>query len=306
MEKYFSKRPRSSVESHSVDQPPQTLDENILDKNVEVEINPDEVEINENDIVADPGLRPPIHSFNINIRDCIRREYIFKGPCQPYGHNFPKKKYGKDNRGFRDVWFKEFDWFEYSVSKDAAYCFWCFLFKRTVSVPGDEAFTKNGFSNWKKAMERFREHVGSTSSAHNKARIDFENFKNQKQSVTYVIKGGRKKSEEAYRIRLTTTLDVIRYLLSEGMAFRGHDESSTSLRKGKFLSLLHWYSLRNEEVGSVVLKNAPGNNQMTAPSIQKDMINACAVETTLAILGDLGDGLFSIMVDEARDCSVKQ
>ena len=90
------------------------------------------------------------------------------------------------------------------------------------------------------------------------------------------------------------------------MTFRGHDESSTSLRKGKFLSLLHWYSLRNEEVGSVVLKNAPGNNQMTAPSIQKDMINACAVETTLAILGDLGDGLFSIMVDEARDCSVKQ
>ena len=32
----------------------------------------------------------------------------------------------------------------------------------------------------------------------------------------------------------------------------------------------------------------------------------CTVETTLALSGDLGDGLFSIMVDEARDCSVKQ
>ena len=69
---------------------------------------------------------------------------------------------------------------------------------------------------------------------------------------------------------------------------------------------MHWYSLRNEEVGNVVLKNAPGNNQMIAPLIQKDMINACAVETTLAMLGDLSDKLFSIMVDEARDCSVKE
>ena len=36
------------------------------------------------------------------------------------------------------------------------------------------------------------------------------------------------------------------------------------------------------------------------------MINSCAVETTLAMLGDLGDKSFSIMVDEARDCSVKE
>ena len=36
------------------------------------------------------------------------------------------------------------------------------------------------------------------------------------------------------------------------------------------------------------------------------MINACVVETTLAMLGDLGDKSFSIMVDEARDCSVKE
>ena len=95
MEKYFSKRPRSSVESHSVEQPLQTPDANILNTNVEVEINPDEVVINKDDIVADPGLRRPIDSFDINIRDRIRREYVSKGPCQSYGHNFPKKKVWK-------------------------------------------------------------------------------------------------------------------------------------------------------------------------------------------------------------------
>ena len=70
--------------------------------------------------------------------------------------------------------------------------------------------------------------------------------------------------------------------------------------------MLQWYSVRNEEVGRVVLKNAPGNNQMTSPQIQKVMTNACAIETTLAILGDLGDRLFSLLVDEARDFSVKE
>ena len=125
----------------------------------------------------------------------------------------------------------------------------------------------------KKAIDKFRDHVGSSSSARNKARTDFENFQNQKQSVAYIVKGTNLKSEQAYRIRLTAILDVIRYLLGQGLAFRGHDESSTSLRKGNFLELVHWYSLRNEEVRNVVLKNAPGNNQMTAPLIQKDMIN---------------------------------
>ena len=151
MEKYFSKRLRSSVESHSVEQPSQSAEVNILNNNVELEVNPNEVEIDENDIVADPGLRKPIDSFNVNMRDRIRREYVAKGPCQPKGHNFPKKKYGKDNRGFRGAWFDDFDCLQYSVSKDATYCFCCFLFKRNVLSPGDEAFTKNGFFQLEKS-----------------------------------------------------------------------------------------------------------------------------------------------------------
>ncbi|KAL9665259.1 hypothetical protein QQ045_020674 [Rhodiola kirilowii] len=172
--------------------------------------------------------------------------------------------------------------------------------------PGDEAFTSNGFSNWKKAKEKFREHVGSVGSPHNKARIEFENFKNQRQSVGYVIQRANLRREEDYCIRLTATLDVIRFILCQGLPMRGHDETSTSLNRGIFLELLTWYGLRNKEIGSVVLKNAPGNNQMIAPAVQKDMVHACAVETTRAILADLSDGLFSILVDESRDCSLKE
>ncbi|XP_021775156.1 zinc finger MYM-type protein 1-like [Chenopodium quinoa] len=63
---------------------------------------------------------------------------------------------------------------------------------------------------------------------------------------------------------------------------------------------------KNEDVGNVVLKISPGNNQMTAPSIQKDLINSCATETTKAIVNDIGDDYFGILFDESSDASQKE
>ncbi|XP_042396865.1 zinc finger MYM-type protein 1-like [Zingiber officinale] len=214
---------------------------------------------------------------------------------------------GKDNRCFREVWFKDRDWLEYSVSKDAAFCFWCYLFRPSnIGFGGDDVFTRSGFINWKKAIEKFNEHVGGVGSAHNEARIQFEGFKNQRQSVEYSFSSEKHELEVAYRKRLTSILKVIRFLLLQGLPFRGHDESSTSSNRGNFLELLKWYSSECPEVAAVVGMNAPGNNQMIAPKIQKQLVNACAVETTNAILADLGDRWFTLLLDEARDCSVKE
>ncbi|XP_047979529.1 zinc finger MYM-type protein 1-like [Salvia hispanica] len=272
MDKYLTKRPRVSSGSSSIRQESQDPD-HIIDK--------DEIE-------ADPGKRSSIANYDVNIRDRIRREYVAKGPCQPKGLDFKKTRQGKDNRCFRDVWYKDRDWLEYSVLNDAAYCFYCFLFKRDSVAPGDEAFTTGGFSNWKKALEKFNSHVGDKNSSHNKARIEYENFLNQRQSVTYVVRRGITTKEKEYRIRLTATVDFIRFLLSQGLPIRGHDESSTSLNQGNFHERLKWYGLRNDEVG------------------KKDVVRACAVETTLEILRELEDRFFFIMVDESRDCSTKE
>ena len=75
MKIYFSNVPKSSVGSHSIEQPVQTSNANTLSDNFELMSNLDEIEINQDDIVSDPGLRKPIESFNVNIRDRIRREY---------------------------------------------------------------------------------------------------------------------------------------------------------------------------------------------------------------------------------------
>ncbi|XP_042404603.1 zinc finger MYM-type protein 1-like [Zingiber officinale] len=150
------------------------------------------------------------NKYDVGARDRIRKEYVAMGPCQSRGHNFPRKKDRPSNIGVR----------------------------------GDDVFTRSGFINWKKAIEKFNEHVGGVGSAHNEARIQFEGFKNQRQSVEYSFSSGKHELEVAYQC---------------------------------------------PEVATVVGMNAPGNNQMIAPKIQKQLVNACAVETTNAILDDLGD-----------------
>ena len=111
------KRLRSSVESSRAPDVSVTSDANELVKNTELDFNQEL-----DDIISDPALRKPIENFDVGIRDQIRREYISKGPCQPKGHNFPKK-YGQHNRSFQLRWFEKHPWLVYSVSKDAAFCF---------------------------------------------------------------------------------------------------------------------------------------------------------------------------------------
>jgi hypothetical protein len=197
----------------------------------------------------------------------MRWAYLSRGRNRLIGHNFPK---GPDRRSFLDAWYAKYDWLEYSVEKKAAFCFHCFLFKSSSNSNhfGYDVFTKTGFSNWKKASEIFKTHIGGPSSIHNNARNSCEDFRNKKQSVAYAIVSHEEQSHIKYEIRLRAVLGVVRFLLEQGLAFRGHDESSTSLNKGNFRELLDWYGARCKDVADVINENAPGNCQLTSPEIR--------------------------------------
>ncbi|XP_039127583.1 uncharacterized protein LOC120263685 [Dioscorea cayenensis subsp. rotundata] len=227
------------------------------------------VEFDQNNLIADPGLRMLIEKYDANIRDEVRQSYVAKGPCQPKTHDFPKKKYGNQNRCFNPSWFESFPWLEYSVEKDYAFCLWCYLFKPTTYglQSMSDVFSKTGYNNWKNAISTFRDHEGNVTSIHNFS---------------------------ADKLEL------------QGLAFWGHDESSSSKNKGNFLELLYWYGARVDKIAKTLKANAPGNNQMTAPKIQKDLVHSCAKKVRSLIIEDISDQIFSLMVDEDRDISVKE
>ncbi|XP_057989366.1 uncharacterized protein LOC110636935 [Hevea brasiliensis] len=129
---------------------------------------------------------------------------------------------------------------------------------------------------------------------------------NQAQHIEVSFSKQSEQSKIEYHCRLNASIIYLRYLLMQGLAFQGNDESENSLNQGNFLELLKVLASCNEEINNVVLKNAPDNLKLSSPDIQKGIINAAATEITKAIIIDLGDDLFSILVDECRDVSVKE
>ena len=96
-------------------------------------------------MVADPGVRRPIESYGTpEIRDKMLWAYLSRGRIRLIGHNYPKSQFGADWRPFRAAWYDTYDWLEYSVEKDAAFCFPCFLFKSSSNGNhyGSDVFTK--------------------------------------------------------------------------------------------------------------------------------------------------------------------
>ncbi|KAL5556649.1 hypothetical protein UlMin_038885 [Ulmus minor] len=128
----------------------------------------------------------------------------------------------------------------------------------------------------------------------------------EKQHIETIIFKQSKQAKKEYRIRLKASVDCVRFILQQGLAFRGHDESDNSLNQGNFLELLQFASSLNDDIRDITLNNAPENMKLTSPDIQKDIVNDVAVETVNIIIQDIGDSLFSILVDESCDISTKE
>lgn len=75
----------------------------------------------------------------------------------PSGYEFPMT----DKRKFNQKWLNDYVWLEYSVSKNAAFCYACRQFSATHER--DNVFKCSGFSHWKSALESnkgFKKHQG--------------------------------------------------------------------------------------------------------------------------------------------------
>ena len=87
------------------------------------------------------------------------------------------------------------------------------------------AFTDTGFTNWKKALERFEQH--SRSDAHREVLMKI-NFLNQP-FVSVQLDTQHKKEQAVRRAMFLLVLSSLKYLVRQGLALRNHNEIEGNL-----------------------------------------------------------------------------
>ncbi|PIN06946.1 hypothetical protein CDL12_20489 [Handroanthus impetiginosus] len=196
-------------------------------------------------------------------------------------------------RRFNFKWFNDYlDWLEYSVFSDAAFCLPCYLFKdEDIHQRGRDVFSSREFRSWNK-KDRFGIHK-------------CKDLMRQSQSIQTALDKQSSQAKMEYRIHLIASIKVVRFLLGQGMSFRGHDEGISSSNKGNFLELLRYHTEICDEDVATILRKAQKNNQLTSPTVQKEIIHACAIEIAKVIIKDLNGDYFSrfIGILHVRDTS---
>lgn len=87
----------------------------------------------------------------------------------------------------------------------------------TFSSKQESAFTEDGFSNWKKALQRFKEH--ETSQAHRESME--KHILMRQPSVASQLATQLENSQALHRTLLKKEISSIKYLLRQGMPLRG-------------------------------------------------------------------------------------
>src|SRR5262249_24805710 len=159
-------------------------------------------------------------------------------------------------------------WLEYSVDRDAAFCFACRQF-HSQSAYAENLFTEKGFRNWKYATGKdsiLAKHA--TSNCHLDAMVMWEQYRASLISGSVFVQqsAANKRWIEDNRRYLNRIYDAILYLTRQGLALRGNDESHASWNRGNFLELLSVLSSVDDEFEQIC-QNMPCNAKYTSPEI---------------------------------------
>jgi hypothetical protein len=295
-----------SVDIDNVEQPKESSSEQLPQPPLFKVPKIEQEKISIDALIHDPGKRPQIWDYCVNQQDEIRRAYMMFGPYQFLMDVYPLSGQEAHPRRFQAHWYKAFPWLEYSPEEDAAFCFPCYLFSKKLSP-----FTSKGFRNWKKVNSgkdcAFLSHIGkSPNSAHNVALRCYEDFKNHSRHIEKILHKQAKHLILSNRLRLKTSVDVVRWLTFQACPFRGHDKSLDSRNRGNFLQMIKILADYNKEVYDVVLENAPQNAKYTSPTIQKEILHVFARKVQNEIREEIDNARFCLLVDEARDESKRE
>ena len=184
-------------------------------------------------------------------------------------------------------WYNQFKWIHFCQTRLKVFCHYCVKASRLSgkSIRADQVFVTSGFSNWKKAIQRFRDH--EFSIAHKNALLTTAASKNPiDQQLQTEAENIRQKRQQS----LLKQLSALHYLLRQGIAIRNDHAggSNLSVMLEKVLGESHWVN----------------EGKYQSPECINEMIEIMAHKVLRSLLNDIqAHKWFSILADETRDLS---
>lgn len=217
------------------------------------------------------------------------------------GENRSQPKPGQSGKGrsFQKSWLIKYTWLEYEASTEKVFCKTCKEADAKnllqFSSKKEDAFISVGFSNWKKALEKFRLHENTFT--HKEGVLKLNSITNR--SVASQLNEQLDSDMKKGRLALETIFTTVQFLCRQGLAIRGHEDVNSN-----FFQLLE---LRKNDVPE--LKDWLGRSgyKWTSHDIQNEIIDLLGKSVLRKVLASIKKTEhFSIMVDETSDSSIHE
>ena len=256
----------------------------------------------------DPALRGEIPDDN-------QREYLVElGPFQPRLSCFPTNPdipQGKQNR-FSPRWYDEYPHLEYSIERDAVFCFVCSLFDDTPSKEkADPSWKTAGIRKWHKMKSVGKNKQGKlaqhfSSQSHKASLGAYCHFLQKTKHIDIQLDKAKRAAQiqeaqdlEYNRKIILILLDIAKTLARQALPFRGDSNEDGNFYQVVLLlsrhvpNLKRWLSDRR-------LK--PYHVTYLSPQSQNEFITLLEKELRGKVIEEVKHaGMFSVMADTTPD-----
>ncbi len=236
-------------------------------------------------------------------------------PVQPTTVEYPVTYFSKKPRSFNPAWFHTYSWLEYSVQRNACFCYPCRLFGSGASGGGpkcrpEQTFTTTGFKDWKHATGKSGILTCHDNClAHKLAIVAWNQYTLNSQRGTLILEqlcSARAEQIKQNRHYLKTVAEVLLLCSNQEIALRGHRESDVSKNRGNFRETLELVA-KHDPIVHHRLSSGPRNAAYTSPEIQNTLLNVMGniVQKQICVSVQKA-GMYSILADESKDCSKRE
>lgn len=257
----------------------------------------------------------PYHIIKKTLSPEEKLRIVLMGPCQPLPDNLIGHKFPRDSNGrhFNELWYYRVltdgskivrDWLTYSPKLNNIFCLPCILYGSRKNTASSRAWTQNGYSGWQNGRANIDAH--ELTDTHIGCSIT---LKTRQTSLPILpsLEYGRKIAVATSRQIISELINIVTYLATHNLAFRGHRESKKSKNKGNFKDLVTLMAtnspLLSSHIAAIEAKGKKESSFITWER-QNQLIDSVAQSICLSIQREVTTArYFSISVDSTFDAS---